>query len=91
MKKLTVKQSRAIIFIFACVVWAIALIFLCLVVDFKKVMPRFSIGLVILGLINCAIAKTKNKSGLKWFLLTFLFGPLTTVFLLISNKKETAA
>ncbi|MEK3671146.1 hypothetical protein [Paenibacillus sp. FSL R10-2771] len=39
-----------------------------------------------LALINAGIAQGKNRSGLNWFLLSLLLGPLTTFILVISDK-----
>jgi hypothetical protein len=39
-----------------------------------------------LALINAGIAQGKNRSGLNWFLLSLLLGPLATFILVISDK-----
>lgn len=39
-----------------------------------------------LALINAGIAQGKNRSGLNWFLLSLLLGPLATFILVILDK-----
>lgn len=83
MKYPAIGLGKVIIYAATFFLWVIALIFLLLVIDIKKILPRFSAGLLILALINAIIAKAKNKSGLKWFLITFLLGPFTTVLVIL--------
>ncbi|WJY26853.1 MULTISPECIES: hypothetical protein [Sporosarcina] len=40
-----------------------------------------------LALINAVLAQGKNRSGLNWFLLSLLLGPVATFFLALSDKK----
>jgi hypothetical protein len=40
-----------------------------------------------LALINAGLAQGKNRSGLNWFLLSLLLGPLATLFLVLVDKK----
>lgn len=40
-----------------------------------------------LGLINAGIAQGKNRSGLNWFLLSLLLGPIATLLLVVVFKK----
>jgi len=47
----------------------------------------FYVGWGTLALINAGLAQGKNRSGLNWFLLSLLLGPLATFFLVISEKK----
>ncbi len=49
-------------------------------------MPGYALGWGTLALINAAIAQTKNRSGLNWFLLTLLLGPIATFILVLSDK-----
>lgn len=46
----------------------------------------FAVGWFTLALINAGIAQGKNRSGLNWFLLSLLFGPIATFFLVIFEK-----
>lgn len=43
-----------------------------------QVTNEFSAGLGTLSPINAGIAQGKGRSGLNWFLLSLLFGPLAT-------------
>jgi hypothetical protein len=47
---------------------------------------EFAVGWGTLALINAGIAQGKNRSGLNWFLLSILFGPIATFFLVIAEK-----
>ena len=40
-----------------------------------------------LCLVNAGIAQGKNRSGLNWFLLSLLLGPLATLALVLSDRK----
>lgn len=39
---------------------------------------RYALGWGTLALINAGLAQAKNRSGLNWFLLSLLFGPIAT-------------
>jgi hypothetical protein len=43
----------------------------------------YAVGWGTLALINAGLAQGKNRSGLAWFLLSLLLGPLATFFLLL--------
>lgn len=47
----------------------------------------YFVGWGTLSLINAGIAQGKNRSGLNWFLLSLLLGPLATLILVVSEKK----
>ncbi len=47
------------------------------------------VGWGTLALINAALAQGKNRSGLLWFLLSLLFGPLVTLLLVLLPKVRT--
>lgn len=47
----------------------------------------YFVGWGTLALINAGIAQGKNRSGLNWFLLSLLLGPVATFFLVISGKR----
>ncbi len=47
---------------------------------------EFYVGWGTLALINAGLAQGKNRSGLNWFLLSLLLGPLATFILVISDK-----
>lgn len=46
----------------------------------------YVVGWGTLALINAGLAQGKNRSGLNWFLLSLLLGPLATLALLFRDK-----
>jgi hypothetical protein len=44
------------------------------------------VGWGTLALINAGLAQGKNRSGLLWFLLSLLFGPLATLAIVLMPK-----
>ena len=52
----------------------------------------FFVGWGTLSLINAGLAQGKNRSGLNWFLLSLLMGPIATLLLVMCDKlpAETA-
>ena len=49
---------------------------------------EFVAGWGTLALINAGLAQGKNRSGLNWFLLSLLLGPLATFVLVAFFDKE---
>jgi hypothetical protein len=49
-------------------------------------MDGYYAGWGTLALVNAGLAQGKNRSGLNWFLLSLLLGPLATFFLVISDN-----
>jgi hypothetical protein len=47
------------------------------------------VGWGTLALINAALAQGKNRSGLLWFLVSLLAGPLATLLLVLLPKVRT--
>jgi len=47
----------------------------------------YAVGLGTLALINAGLAQSKNRSGLNWFLLSLLLGPIATFVLVAFCKK----
>ena len=47
---------------------------------------RFFVGWGTLALINAGLAQGKGRSGLNWFLLSMLLGPLATLFVVVMGK-----
>ena len=43
----------------------------------------YSIGWFTLALINAGLAQSKRRSGLNWFLISLLIGPLATLLLVV--------
>ena len=51
--------------------------------------PDYAIGWGTLALINAGIAQGKNRSGVNWFLISIILGPIATLLLVaFSDKKE---
>jgi len=50
----------------------------------------YAVGWFTLALINAGLAQCKNRSGLNWFLLSLLFGPLATLALVILDRPKAA-
>ena len=46
----------------------------------------YFVGWGTLALINAGIAQGKNRSGLNWFLLSLLMGPVATLSLVVFEK-----
>ncbi|HEX6811838.1 MAG TPA: hypothetical protein VF384_09475 [Planctomycetota bacterium] len=53
--------------------------------------PEIVVGWGTLGLINAGLAQGKGRSGLNWFLLSLLFGPLATFALVALFERRPAA
>lgn len=48
---------------------------------------EFYVGWGTLTLINAGLAQGKNRSGLNWFLLSLVLGPIATFLLVVLGKK----
>lgn len=48
----------------------------------------YFVGWGTLAFINAGIAQGKNRSGLNWFLLSLIIGPIASVVLVIIEKKR---
>jgi hypothetical protein len=48
--------------------------------------PQFFVGWGTLALINAGLAQGKNRSGLRWLVISLLLGPIATLLLLLVNK-----
>ena len=48
--------------------------------------PPYFVGWGTLALINAGLAQGKRRSGLLWFLLSLLLGPLATLILVLLPK-----
>ncbi|MBU2886340.1 antitermination protein NusB [Gilvimarinus agarilyticus] len=57
-------------------------------VDFLAQSGGYAVGWGTLALINAGIAQGKNRSGLAWFLLSILLGPIATLILVILDKRR---
>lgn len=48
----------------------------------------FYVGWGTLALINSGLAQGKNRSGLNWFLISLLLGPIATLILVLSHRHH---
>ncbi|MFH0070838.1 hypothetical protein [Peribacillus sp. NPDC056705] len=48
---------------------------------------EFYVGWGTLALINAGLAQGKNRSGLNWFLLSLLLGPIATFCVVIAGRR----
>jgi len=48
----------------------------------------YVIGWGTLGLINAGLAQSKGKSGLTWFVLSLLLGPIATLLIVMEKQEE---
>ncbi len=49
--------------------------------------PKYVVGWGTLSLINAGLAQGKNRSGLNWFLLSLVLGPIATFVLVALCDK----
>ncbi|MCM3762893.1 hypothetical protein M3212_19305 [Alkalihalobacillus oceani] len=47
---------------------------------------QYFVGWGTLALINAGLAQGKNRSGLNWFFISLLLGPIATLLLVIQEK-----
>ena len=50
--------------------------------------PEFFAGWGTLALVNAGLAQGKNRSGLAWFLVSLLLGPIATFLIVVSQKPK---
>ncbi|SMF46645.1 hypothetical protein SAMN02745866_02984 [Alteromonadaceae bacterium Bs31] len=48
----------------------------------------FFVGWGTLALINAGLAQSKGRTGLLWFLLSLILGPIATLFIVVLPKSE---
>lgn len=48
----------------------------------------YGVGWGTLALINAGLAQGKNRSGLSWFLISLLLGPIATFLLVVLFRKQ---
>jgi len=48
--------------------------------------PKYAVGWGTLALLNAGVAQGKNRSGLGWFLLSLILGPIATFILVLLDK-----
>jgi len=54
---------------------------------FVRPEPQYVVGWGTLALINAGLAQGKGKSGLLWFIISLLGGPIATFLIVITDKK----
>jgi hypothetical protein len=52
--------------------------------------PGYYVGWGTLSLINAGLAQTKNRSGLLWFLISLLLGPIATFLIVVLDPATPA-
>ena len=50
-------------------------------------MREYAIGWGTLALINAGLAQAKRRSGLAWFLISLLIGPVATFFIVVLDPE----
>lgn len=56
-----------------------------------EIQREFFVGWGSLALINAGLAQSKHRSGLAWFLVSLLLGPIATfIMLLLDDPRERA-
>lgn len=50
--------------------------------------PEFYVGWGTLSLINAGLAQSKGRSGLGWWLLSLLIGPMATFLIVVLPKHR---
>ena len=48
---------------------------------------EYFVGWGTLALLNAGIAQGKNRSGLNWFVLSLVLGPVATLLLVLVDRK----
>lgn len=51
--------------------------------------PEYFVGWGTLALINAGLAQGKNRSGLAWFLVSLLLGPISTFLIVFMDKLRS--
>ncbi|HWI62241.1 MAG TPA: hypothetical protein VNT75_10420 [Symbiobacteriaceae bacterium] len=51
-------------------------------------MQEYAVGWGTLALINAGLAQSKHRSGLSWFLLSLLLGPIATFILVAFVENQ---
>jgi hypothetical protein len=66
---------------------ALAAVLLQGVTETTSAVPGYSVGWFTLALINAGLAQANQRSGLNWFLLSILLGPIATFILVTTHTK----
>nr|WP_205665610.1 hypothetical protein [Anoxybacter fermentans] len=82
-KKLMVLYSSIIL------LWCMAIVLIVKATDFnlKETIKDYVVGWGTLALINAGLAQGKNRSGINWFILSLITGPVATLLLVLSSNE----
>jgi hypothetical protein len=58
---------------------------------YSVVSSGYVVGWGTLALINAGLAQAKGRSGLGWFLLSLLLGPIATLLIVVLDRPGAAA
>ena len=50
--------------------------------------PGYYVGWGTLSLINAGLAQTKNRSGLLWFAISLILGPIATLLIVVLDREK---
>jgi hypothetical protein len=50
--------------------------------------PGYYVGWGTLSLINAGLAQTKNRSGLLWFVISLILGPIATLLIVVLDREK---
>lgn len=53
-----------------------------------KIEPSWTAGWGTLALVNAGLAQAKHRSGMAWFLVSLLLGPLATLLIVVLDDPE---
>jgi hypothetical protein len=53
--------------------------------------PGYAVGWGTLALVNAGLAQSKNRSGLAWWFVSLLLGPIATLIILLVDKLPDPA
>jgi len=51
--------------------------------------PGYAVGWGTLAMINAGLAQAKNRSGLAWFIVSLILGPIATFCVVILDKRSS--
>jgi hypothetical protein len=50
--------------------------------------PGYAVGWGTLAMINAGLAQAKNRSGLGWFIVSLILGPIATFCVVVLDKRS---
>ena len=51
--------------------------------------PGYAVGWGTLAMINAGLAQAKNRSGLAWFIVSLILGPIATFCVVLLDKRPS--